>query len=103
MTDRERLIELLVDSEVFNDADGKADANCLADHLLANGATVQEWISVKDRLPSVGCDVLFVCESKNYGVGAYSDTYRDFFSGQFPVKNVTHWCELPQPPEGVHS
>ena len=63
MTDRERLIELLVDSEVFND----------------------------------------VCESKNYGVGAYSDTYRDFFSGQFPVKNVTHWCELPQPPEGVHS
>lgn len=37
---RERLIELLLNSEVFNDADGKADAKCLADYLLANGVIV---------------------------------------------------------------
>ena len=58
------------------------------------------WISVKDRLPEVGCDVLFVCRSKEYGVGAYSDTYKDFFMGQFPVKGVTHWMPLPQLPKG---
>lgn len=74
--------------------------SCIVDELLANGVTVQEWISVKDRLPDVGRDVLFVCENKSYGVGAYSDTYRDFFSGQFPVKGVTHWMPLPQPPKG---
>lgn len=62
---------------------------------------VQEWVSVKDRLPDVGCDVLFVCENKSCGVGAYSDTYRDFFSGKFPAKGVTHWMPLPEPPKEV--
>ena len=37
---RERLIELLMDSEAFNDADGKEDAKHIADHLLANGVIV---------------------------------------------------------------
>ena len=37
---RDRLIELLMKSEMFNDADGKADTNCLAEHLLANGVIV---------------------------------------------------------------
>ena len=59
-----------------------------------------EWISVEDRLPDVGCDVLFTCRSKEYGVGAYSDTYKDFFMGHFPVKGVTHWMPLPEPPKG---
>ena len=104
---KEKLVELIVEamppcySDVF--------ATHIADNLIANGVTVQgdkdinvpsKWISVKDRLPQVGLDVLFVCENKQYGVGAYSDTYRDFFSGQFSVKNVTHWMPLPQPPKG---
>lgn len=37
---RDRMIELLFESELFNGADGKADANSLADHLLANGVIV---------------------------------------------------------------
>lgn len=37
---RDRLIELLFESEQFNDADGKADANTLADHLLKNNVIV---------------------------------------------------------------
>ena len=37
---RERLIELLMDSEAFNDAGGKEDAKHIADHLLANGVIV---------------------------------------------------------------
>lgn len=27
-------------------------AGFIADHLIANGVTVQEWVSVKDRLPT---------------------------------------------------
>ena len=43
---REKLMELLADAGM-----GKTERNFLADQLIANGVTVQEWISVKDRLP----------------------------------------------------
>ena len=92
---REKLIELLSQAQYLGGLEEK-----VADHLIANGVTVQKWIPVTERLPDVGRDVLFVCENKSYGVGAYSDTYRDFFSGQFPVKGVTHWMHLPEPPKG---
>ena len=108
---REKLIELANDvlrclpwGEIQKDT-----AERIADRMLANGVTIsnletvnKEWISVKDGLPDVGCDVLILYENKSYGVGAYSDTYRDFFSGQFPVKGVTHWMPLPEPPKEDH-
>ena len=37
----DRLFEMLTDSETIR----------IADYLIANGVTVQEWFSVKDRLP----------------------------------------------------
>ena len=74
-------------------------AEWLADGLIANGVTVQKWIPANERLPDVGCEVLIMCKNKSYGVGMYSDTYRDFFSGQFPVNGVTHWMPLPEAPK----
>lgn len=50
---RERLVELLVDSEMFNNADGKADTMCLADHLISRGVTIQRWIPVSERKPNL--------------------------------------------------
>ena len=54
---REKLVELLREApyNIF----GNKLGNCyfdsclelIADHLITNGVTVQEWISVKDRLP----------------------------------------------------
>ena len=38
-----------------------------ADYLLSHGVTVQEWISVKDRLPESGVHVLICCEMRRYG------------------------------------
>ena len=77
-------------------------AEDVADHLIANGVTVQEWISVKDRLPEVGKKVLVYCkENKNdYEIGAYSDTYRGFFVRQTCYENITHWMPLPPAPKG---
>ena len=54
---REKLTELL--REAPYNMFGNKLGNCyfdsclalIADHLTANGVTVQEWISVKDRLP----------------------------------------------------
>ena len=55
---REKLIELLKSGGVrgfpFNAA--------LADHLIANGVTVQKWIPVSERLPESGVHVLVACE-----------------------------------------
>ena len=39
----------------------------IADHLIANGVTVQEWIPVTERLPEEGEYVLCVLKGFNYG------------------------------------
>ena len=43
--------------------DMKSDEEYIADHLIANGVTVQEWIPVKDRLPEKNTSVLAYRES----------------------------------------
>ena len=85
-----------------------------ADHLISNGITVQEWISVDERLPDnkehdwvlaqVIEDngymhipkVMEYRKSKNdwldYTYGWLSN-YNGFFT-------VTHWMPLPEPPKG---
>ena len=70
---REKLVELLREApyNIF----GNKLGNCyfdsclelIADHLIANGVTVQEWISVDDRLPENGVHVLLCCEMHRYG------------------------------------
>ena len=46
---REKLMELL---DVIIQP-GQKTLGDIADHLIAHGVTVQEWISVKDRLPEL--------------------------------------------------
>ena len=59
-----------------------------------------EWVSVKDRLPEVGIEVLGYSEKEDkFYIVAYSDTYKCFFSGQFPNDDITHWTELPRTPK----
>ena len=108
MNVKEKLVELLVefievdvwDNGEFIEKD--IDFQKIASNLIAHGATVQEWISVKDRLPENGKKVLVYCkENKNdYEIGAYSDTYRGFFVRQTCYENITHWMPLPQTPKG---
>lgn len=61
---REKLVKLLKTSPTRN---GYTDLEDIADHLIANGVTVQEWISVEDRLPESGVYVLICCEMRRYG------------------------------------
>lgn len=75
-----------------------------ADHLIANGVTMQEWISVDDRLPEekVNCIVHYkhaYCDNDDYwAIGIC------FYDGEkFQVGlayKVTHWMPLPLPPKG---
>ena len=39
----------------------------IADYLISNGVTVQEWIPVEDELPESGAHVLICCEMRRYG------------------------------------
>lgn len=97
---REKLVELL-DSFVYDDWFSN---NYIAEKLIANGVTVQEWISVKDRLPEekVNCIVHYkhaYCDNDDYwaiGICFYDG---DKFQIGLAYK-VTHWQYLPQPPKG---
>ena len=112
---REKLIELIgqvqdcgcdvTDVVVMN----YVENDVLADHLIANGVTVQEWISVKDRLPEGEC--LAVCML--IGRPAYKEMLVGYVgedamceSGYIcesdgeMLPDVTHWMPLPQPPKG---
>ena len=78
-----------------------------ADYLIANGVTVQEWISVDDRLPErtgsyiVCTDKGAVCTAKFYSDLPTGLRYeKPHWNNSRLNKHITHWCELPQPPKG---
>ena len=75
-----------------------------ADCLLANGVTVQEWISVKDRLPEAWKQVLIYsqhdfCESAVY-IGVPGKWRVTWNHEMLDADSVTHWMPLPTPPKG---
>ena len=105
---REKLIELMIEAKKADTEDAPF-SEFLADFMIANGVTVQEWISVDDRLPEEGEYVLCVLKGFNYGgkiqvckfvpADKFKDKpYFEHFRNGFP--SVTHWMPLPEPPKG---
>ena len=97
---REKLVELIFDIAPYGTSE--MFAVHLADHLIANGVTVQEWISVKDRLPEPG-DYVLVCDIREawYGLWEFSGSaWYDASYQPWSIDEVTHWQYLPQPPKG---
>lgn len=98
---REKLVELCEDLETLPCCDTYEEQ---AEYLIANGVTVQEWISVDDRLPEQGERVLatdggFVgelyvnsrCQWQRYNVNDHS---------LLMALDILWWMPLPQPPKG---
>lgn len=104
---RERLVELLVDAlnSVNWNSNDYPDTDAATDHLIAHGVTVQEWISVKDRLPKPFVSVLVQMPGETP-----HPTVREGFISRDGVwhsalydrepDEVTHWQPMPQPPKG---
>ena len=101
---REKLIEILRKPIYPHELADPIEA--VADYLLDSGVTVQEWISVDDRLPEFCVSVLarcfyhgkwrtLVCHTSKENAGEwYTDEVCQW------VK-VTHWMQLPSdPPKG---
>ena len=66
---RGKLLELLDNAIIDSDDNyGFPNTNQVSDHLISNGVTVQEWISVEDRLPGNEVDVL-ICAQRRYYKG----------------------------------
>ena len=98
---KEKLVELL---DRFVDDDWYSSEE-IADKLIPNGVTVQEWISVKDRVPDVGGYVVCIAKrnpfsrfmpmvariEKNGWVNPITEQY---------ISEITHWMELPPFPKG---
>ena len=61
---------------------------------------MEKWISVNDRVPEDGLDVIIYSESDGVKAGVwYSDEYGFEYPDQgFPIA-VTHWMPLPEPPQ----
>ena len=91
------------------------DNETIADHLIAHGVTVQEWISVKDRLPedleeNKGKKVInCIVEHDPYGKGKTTAQFRQRKYDKYSDKwywskiggcTIIRWTMMPQPQKG---
>ena len=110
---REKLVGLL-DRFVYDDWYSNGE---IAEKLIANGVTVQEWISVDDRLPieeakaheqewpGEYCEFLVMIKKGSLPTTLYYDLeenewFRINTALERETYKVTHWQCLPQPPKG---
>ena len=99
---REKLIDLIIDAK-RTDPETGSFTEYLADYLTSNGVTVQEWISVDDRLPQNFVSVLgYMTDAGEFPPvrECYTVGNAFFFPALCDVHPVSHWCEMPQPPKG---
>ena len=108
---REKLVEIIQNSV---GSCARHWAEVIADGLIVNGVTVQEWISVKDRLPDNkehDWVLAQVVEDNGYmhipKVMEYRQLRNDWFEETYGwlsehngLFSVTHWMPLPNPPKG---
>ena len=96
---REKLVELLKNSQQLDVLDWATGWEEAANYLIAHGVTVQEWISVDDRLPDDD-EVVIICTDKNfvYAGELIGDTW--FLDNDSWTATVTHWMPTPNPPKG---
>ena len=98
---REKLVELIESARFW----GSNTSEEVADNLLASGVTVQEWISVNDRLPEAGGYV--VCIAKRNPFSRFmpmvarieKNGWANSITEQY-ISEVTHWMPIPKPPKG---
>ena len=106
---REKLVELIGSTEYGNGSlvgknFQKGFIEKIASNLIANGVTVQEWISVKDGLPEHGDVVLCFMKFGEHRILQW-DNVSSWWLGygqgdDWQKSDVTHWSKMPQPPKG---
>lgn len=111
MTDREKLVQLIdevAEGTIFVSAGEQQvsiNSDDIADHLIANGVTVQQWRDAKTEPPKEwkGADeylINYMVFSPEFGVdvGTYVEPAQRWVVLGLPVP-VTHWMPLPEAPQ----
>ena len=100
---REKLVELLFSSICRHIDKSCKLAENIADGLISNGVTVQEWISVDERLPEDN-DRVIAFRPNEPEISAYKYCIMWGWSVKVSLKQhsrgITHWMPIPQPPKG---
>jgi len=101
MADREKLVEVLTDDNcplLYM----QGDVGGLADYLIANGVTIQNWIPVTERLPENFVSVLgYMTDAGDFPPvrECYTVGNAFFFPALGDIHPVSHWAEMPKPPK----
>lgn len=92
---RDKLIEL-----IQNAVGGCARhwAELIADHLIAHGVTLQQWIPVTERLPDANGVYLSVDDMGIYSFRVF-DPNKRMWKAIWEDEKVTHWTPMPEPPK----
>ena len=98
---REKLVEF-IDDFIYNvdlkhwyseELDEK-----LADDLIAHGVTVQEWVPVTERLPTI-----YDADDDNCVLAIHKATNKRYYHWRSVANNpfdFTYWTRTPHPPRG---
>ena len=115
---REKLVEILkqapFEGKVLDEWWFEEKIKRIADHLIAHGVTVQEWIPASEPPKKITNKVIVLCKNGYRGFGHYEDykgkqtwynlesckPFTDWDLEDCESYEVTHWQPLPQPPKG---
>ena len=100
---REKLVDIVCDATQINGCIHSCNhplcamVRGIVDALIENGVTVQEWISVDDRLPETKENAICINGHGDVMIGTYTE-----FGWMFPCyfEKPTYWMRIPQPPKG---
>ena len=96
---KEKLMELL-DNAIIDSYDnyGFPNTNQVADRLISNGVTVQEWVPVTERLPTI-----YDADDDNCVLAIHKATNKKYYHWRSVANNpfdFTYWTRTPHPPKG---
>ena len=99
---REKLVEILkqapFEGKVLDEWWWEEKIKRIADHLISNGVTVQEWVSVTERLPTI-----YDADDDNCVLAIHKATNKRYYHWRSVADNpfdFTYWTRTPQSPKG---
>ena len=97
---REKLVELQLQADIADNIseNGTQHREFIADLMIANGVTVQEWISVTERLPTI-----YDADADSCVLAIHKSGNKRYYHWRSVANNpfdFTHWMKTPQPPKG---
>ena len=92
---REKLVELFYDNNVRCDQKIEGLADDVMD-IISNGVTVQEWVPVTERLPTI-----YDADDDNCVLAIHKVTNKRYYHWRSVANNpfdFTYWTRTPHPP-----